>query len=381
MNIQTRREVVAMLGTLALPTLSGSAFAASAVSAEKRSVIDRLLSDQIAQGHVPGLSCAVGAAAAVIYAVGFGQRSVSPSAPITAASSCALGSVSKQFVSACCYLLQQDGKLSLDAPLADVLPDYVFAHRMTLHQVLTMRGGIPIDNEAGERPIDGRMDEQTLVENLNRASLDFTPGEHYAYSNCGYDIVGAVISRVAGVPYAQFLTDRILRPLGMNATSVLAAKPEGDFAQGYERHGNDWTFAPPTAADRVFASGNLVSTLADIQLWNQALLRGSLLSEASLKAMLSVPPLTSGAESNYASGWFVESNGVFWHGGTLAGYGTTNVVVPATGHSIVIFGNTGTSEHWAPTELARQIYNAADLGPALPPFVARILPTLPGLAP
>jgi D-alanyl-D-alanine carboxypeptidase len=372
-----------MLGMLALPNVLGSVSvrADAPLSAAQASSVDRLLADQIELGNVPGLSCAIGTASRIIYAAGFGQRSISPDAPMTALTHCALGSVSKQFVSACCYLLQQDGKLSVDAPLADVLPDYVLASKMTLHQVLTMRGGIPIDNEAGERSIDGRMDEQTLVENLNRASLDFTPGEHYAYSNCGYDVAGAVISRVAGVPYAQFLTDRILRPLGMNATSVLNANPEGDFAQGYERRGNDWTFAPPTAADRIFASGNLVSTLADMQLWNEALLHGSLLSETSLTAILSVPPLTSGAQSNYASGWFVEPNGVFWHGGTLAGYGTTNVVVPATGHSIVIFGNTGTSERWAPTELARQIYNAAELGPALPPFVARVLPTLPGLAP
>jgi CubicO group peptidase (beta-lactamase class C family) len=370
-----------MLGTLALPTLSGSAFAGSALGAGQLSAIDRLLPDQIGQDRVPGLSCAIGTAGAVIHTAGFGRRSISPTAPMTASTRCALGSISKQFVSACCYLLQQEGKLSLDAPLSDVLPDYAQAHNMTLHQVLTMRSGIPIDNEAGERAIDGRMDEQTLVANLNRASLDFTPGEHYAYSNCGYDIAGAVISRVAGMPYAQFLTDRILRPLGMNQTAVLPANPDGDFAYGYARSGDAWIAAPPSAADRIFASGNLASTLADMQLWNQSLLRATLLSQTSLNAMLSVPHLTSGAQSNYASGWFIEPSGVFWHGGTLAGYGTANVLVPTTGHSIVIFGNTGTSERWAPTNLARQIYNAAELGPALPPFVARILPTLPGLIP
>jgi D-alanyl-D-alanine carboxypeptidase len=377
MTMITRRQFAAGLATLALTGGSRAAFADAALSAEQHTIIDRLLSRQIELANVPGVGCAVATPDGVIYAGAFGQRALAPAAPMTVATRCPLASVSKQFVAVCCYLLQQDGKLSIDAPLAEFVPEYALAREMTLHDVLTMTGGIPRDTEVCEHPIDGRMDERTLVENLNRASLDFKPGEHYAYTNCGYDVAGLVVTRVAGVPYGQFLAERIFRPLGMGATSLLDAQTDGDVAQGFERADDRWVAAPPTAADRIFASGNLISTLADMQRWDRALLQNALLSESSRRTMLTVPVLASGARTNYASGWFVEPSGVFWHGGTLAGYGTTNVLVPATGHSIVILGNTMTSEHWAATELAREIYNAAALGPPLPGYLPLIRTTLP----
>jgi CubicO group peptidase (beta-lactamase class C family) len=81
---------------------------------------------------------------------------------------CPLASVTKQFVSAGAYLLQQKGALSLDARLSKFVPDYIHAHEMTLSQVLTMRSGIPPDDEKCEIPIDGRIDEQSLIANLNK---------------------------------------------------------------------------------------------------------------------------------------------------------------------------------------------------------------------
>jgi CubicO group peptidase (beta-lactamase class C family) len=298
----TRRQFAAGLATLAMTGGSRAAFADAALSAEQHTIIDRLLSRQIELANVPGVGCAVATPDGIIYAGAFGQRALAPAAPMTVATRCPLASVSKQFVAVCCYLLQQDGKLSIDAPLAEFVPEYVLARELTLHDVLTMTGGIPRDTEVCEHPIDGRMDERTLVENLNRASRDFKPGEHYAYTNCGYDVAGLVVTRVAGVPYEQFLAERIFRPLGMSTTSLLEAQTDGDVAQGFERADDRWVAAPPTAADRIFASGNLISTLADMQRWDRALLQNTLLSESSRRTMLTVPVLTSGARTNYASG-------------------------------------------------------------------------------
>jgi hypothetical protein len=67
---------------------------------------------------------------------------------------------------------------------------------------------------------------------------------------------------------------------------------------------------------------------ADMQRWNRSLLNAALLSTASLLEMFAVPALASGAQSHYASGWFIEPGGAIWHGGPLAGYGTANLIVP-----------------------------------------------------
>jgi hypothetical protein len=91
--------------------------------------------------------------------------------------------------------------------------------------------------------------------------------------------------------------------------------------------------------------------------------------------MFTVPALTAGAMTNYASGWFVEPNGSIWHGGTLEGYGTVNMLVPATGHAIVLLGNTAPGERWKPWEVAREIYNEISLGTALTEFSPRVVTT------
>jgi D-alanyl-D-alanine carboxypeptidase len=248
---------------------------------------------------------------------------------------------------------------------------------MTLAQALTMRAGIAADDEACEAPIGGRIDDATLIANLNKQKPDFAPGSYFAYSNCGYDLAGVVIARVSGTSYARFIEKRIFAPLGMTASYRLGARNEANFAQGYAAAGRGWKVESATPADRAFASGNLVSTPGDMQRWNRSLLNATLLSRSSLEKMFAVPTLAGSAHTHYASGWFVEPSGVLWHGGTLAGYGTVNFLVPATGYSIVLLSNTGPSDKWKPFETARELYNAAKLGAALPPLLPRVRMTAP----
>ena len=92
-----------------------------------------------------------------------------------------------------------------------------------------------------------------------------------------------------------------------------------------------------------------------MQRWDRALLNATLLPRKTLEEMF--------------SGWFVEPNGAIWHGGALEGYGTANVLVPASGHAMVLLGNTHPGERWRPWDVAREIYNEAKLGPPLSPFM------------
>lgn len=340
-----------------------------------RGTAERILRREIAGGAVPGIGYSIGNARETLAEGAFGLRTVIPAVAMRAGTSCALASVSKQFTAACVFLLQEQGILSLDAPLATYLPEYRQAREMTLRQVLTMSSGIPADYEACEAPVAGRMDSETLIQNLNRMAPDFAPGQHFAYSNCGYDVAGVAVARVSGVPFARFVEERLFRPLGMASSYVLGSRDDPDFAEGYAPEKAGWKPAPFSAADRTYASGNLASNPGDMQRWNRALLSASLLSRASLREMFTVPVLAGGARTHYASGWFVEPGGPIWHGGTLDGYGTANLIVPASGHAITLLGNTAPGGRWKPWEVARKIYNAASLGPALPEFLPRVRTT------
>jgi D-alanyl-D-alanine carboxypeptidase len=373
---------------MAMPPLT-SAFAQSPVtpfSVDQKAAAQRIVQREVDSGVVPGVAWSIGNSKEILAEGAAGLRVVSPAAPVSPATRFAIASVSKQFTAACVYLLRDQGKLSLDAPLSDYLPEYRYASKMTLRQMLQMRSGISYDMDACEAAIGGRLDDKVVVDNLNRMQPDSAPGEHFTYSNCAYDVAGVVVAKLSGMSFGQFIDEYIFKPLGMSSSYQLGARNDPDFAEGYGKKGKGWKPEPATAADKVFASGNLASTVADLQRWDRALLNATLLPRKTLDEVFSVPTLTSGARTIYASGWFVEPSGVIWHGGQLPGYGAANVLVPATGHALVVLGNTvgAHAGPWKPWDIAREIYNATGLGPALPaflPIVGTTLPNLGGTAP
>ena len=352
---------------------------AAPFSAEQRAETERILRREVETGVVPGICWSIGTASETLADGAVGLRTVSPDTPMRVSTRVALASTSKQFTAGAIYLLHERGVISLDAPLARYLPSYRYAANITLRQMLTMSSGISADTEACEAPVDGRLDEAALLQRLDAMDLISRPGEHFSYSNCAYDLAGAVITKMSGLPFASFVDEEIFKPLRMADSYGAATRqvPDPDFAEGYAAEGTGWEPRSMTPGDKFFASGNLVSTAADMQRWNRALLNATLLSRKSLQEMFSVPALTSGARTIYASGWFVEPGGLIWHGGALDGYGTANVLVPATGHAITLLGNTEPGKRWKPWEVAREIYDATGLGPMLPPFTPIIRTTLP----
>ncbi|MBV8498497.1 MAG: beta-lactamase family protein [Candidatus Eremiobacteraeota bacterium] len=363
----SRGRFTALLGGLPL-LLAATANAAA---------IERILRRLVESGAVPAIAYSLGDGHTTLLEGAFGLRDVALRLAMEPSTRCALASVSKQFAAAAIYLLQQRGALGLEAPLSNYLPDYAYARDMTLAQVLTMRAGVAADDAACETPVGGRIDGATLIRNLNLRKLDFTPGRYFAYTNCGYDVLGIVVARVSGMSYASFLAKNIFGPLGMTSSYVLLSRRDANFAHGYEPDGSGWKAAPATAADAAFASGNLVSTVGDMQRWNRSLLGATLLTRETLRRMFTVPTVAGAAHTHYASGWFVEPTGVVWHGGTLAGYGTVNMLIPVAGYAITLLANTGPSRRWKPEETAREAYNAAALGPPIPQLLKRTRSTAP----
>lgn len=369
----------------AIKTIAGAPFLASAIARvsalpqnsglthSQVQAVEVILRRLVDSGAVPGISYSIGNASETLAAGAFGLRVVDPRTPMEKDSRCALASVSKQFVSAACYLLQQKRALSVDAPLSKYLPEYVHGGEVTLAQVLSMRSGISLEDEACEKPIDGKLDGASLIANLNKQRLDFAPGSHFAYSNCAYNVAGVVIERVSTMSYASFIEENFFKPLGMMSSYQLGSREDSNFAQGYGKAPTGWKPEPPTPADKAFASGNLVSTPDDMQRWDRSLLNATILSRETLKKIWTVPS----SHTHYANGWFVEPSGVVWHAGTLAGYGTNNMLVPQTGYAIVILSNTPQNDLWKPADTTVELYNAAKLGPKLPPLLKRVRTTAP----
>ncbi len=342
---------------------------------------EHILRNLIEANTVRGISYSIGNASETLAEGAFGLRMIEPRAAMDSATRCPLASVSKQFVAAGVFLLEQRGALSLNAPLSDYVPDYVHAREMTLAQVLSMRSGISTDDESCEAPIEGKIDEGTLIENLNRHKLEFPPGQHFAYGNCAFNLAGVVIARVSNMPYSRFMDESFFKPLGMTYSYTLGSRDDPNFAQGYAPEGDGWKLESATIADRTFASGNLVSNPGDMQRWNRSLLNATVLSRETLLKMFTIPTVSGPAHTHYAYGSFVEPSGIIWHGGSLAGYGTVSMLFPESGHAITLLSNSPPSDKWKPAETALEIYNAASLGPKLPPLLPRVRSTATVQAP
>ena len=375
-TVSRRNFVNTLAGVPFLMAAGARAFAlpqSRALTSAQKEAVEAILRKLVDSGTVPCVSYSIGNASETLAEGAFGARVLDPRMPMDKDTRCALASVSKQFVSAACYLLQQKGALSVDAPISKDLPDYVHGGGVTLAQVLSMRSGVSMEDEACEKPVDGKLDGAALIANLNKQKLDFAPGSHFAYSNCAYNVAGVIIERVSKMSYASFIEENFFKPLGMMSSYQLGSREDSNFAQGYGKEPNGWKPEPPTPADKAFASGNLVSTPEDMQRWDRSLLNATILSRETLKKIWTVPS----SHTHYASGWFIEPSGIMWHAGTLAGYGTNNMLVPGTGYAIVLLANTPQTEHWTPANVTVEMYNAGSLGPKLPPLLKRVRTTLP----
>ena len=372
----SRRDFTAKLAGVPFITLGAmNTRAGVSLGTRQLAAVERILRRFIDSNIVPGVSYSIGNARETLAEGAFGLRTARPAAPMESTTRCALASVSKQFAAAAAYLLQQRNVLSLDAPVSKYITGLKYGREITLRQLLTMRSGVPMNDEECEMPMGGKLNKATLIANLNKHKLDFAPGHYFAYSNCAYDLAGLVIAAVSRMSYADFIEQNFFKALSMGSSYMLLTRDDLNFAQGYVREANGWKLEAATTIDAAFASGNLVSTPGDMQRWDRSLLNATVLSRKTLQEMFTVP--TGGPHFHYASGWFVEPSGVIWHGGTLAGYATVNMLIPATDHAIVLLSNTAPSEKWKPQDVAREIYNAAALGPALPSLLPRVRTTAP----
>jgi CubicO group peptidase (beta-lactamase class C family) len=251
-----------------------------------------------------------------------------------------LGSITKQFTATAILILQDQGKLSVDDKISKHLADTPEAWAdVTIHHLLTHTSGIPSYTDDPEYRKNMTRPE-TVVSMISRfrdKPLDFEPGSKFHYDNSGYFLLGAIIERVSGRPYEDFLRESIFVPLGMSDTGY--DRPENVLqhrARGYEKRGERLVNAPYLDMNQPYAAGSLYSTVLDLLKWDRALRDGKLLSAESMKAMFK-PAL-----NNYAYGWTVgerQGHRFVGHGGGINGFATDFLRLPEDDVCVVVLCN------------------------------------------
>ena len=301
----------------------------------------------------PGASLLIARGAEILHHRGYGWADIEGEIPAGADTAYLIASISKQFFCVAALLLAGEGKLDLNAPIADHAPGLPgYAREVTVRHLMTHTSGIPdyFDKafiDAYCRDDSPALNQGELVRHIARRypELEFAPGTRWAYSNSGYVILGQILEQAAKLSLADLLAERIFTPLGMRRTRVgdTARRPTG-MARGYRRTAEDRFIT--TAYNRTvvgWADGNIISTCGDLHKWQQAWQAGAILPAAAWKEVFRPYPLPPGQPRHYGLGWFMwqrRGEQEYWHAGSTVGYHGHASCFPDAGVSVILLMNT-----------------------------------------
>lgn len=332
--------------------------------------IDALLRAQIGS-YEPGVAVALLKENQLIHCQGYGQANLEWEQPVTPHTVFGLGSLTKPFTATAIMLLEKQGKLRLDDPIQQYLPDYPNSqHMVTPRHLLTHISGIPnfvTHPEFWEKHAHVKNATHEIIALFKDLPFDFLPGTKYSYSNSGYILLGRILERLLDMSYAEVIQQLIFEPLGMTHSYYMS--PEliiPSRASGYTHTEQGYQHARFITTAVKYAAGGLGSTLEDLLLWDEALREERLLDCLTQNRMYTPVQLADGDKENYGLGWGVgqyHQHPFFCHAGGIPGFSSFFGRLPEDGVTIIILSNR---EGFDASELARQISHLA-LDLPLPP--------------
>lgn len=326
------------------------------------SQVDSFLTREVEDQQFSG-SVLIARAGKVLFSKGYSMADWDQHVPNTPQTEFRIGSLTKQFTAMAILLLQERGKLHVQDHICLYVPQCPAAWQpITIYHLLTHTSGIPNYTPHSYIDFTQPVSPAQLIAHFKDQPLAFQPGTQYSYSNSGYDVLGYIIERVTGEPYALFLQHTIFTPLQMRNTGYDQNYPPlPEHATGYQ----DWQYVPFAEIVKAqyfdvswyFAAGGLYSTVEDLYRWAQALSMPVLVSQQSLDAMftphISICP-SAGCpgpfvSEGYGYGWVIATEKapyrqVIWHNGSVSGFIAYLGLYPASKTTIIVLSNLASTD-------------------------------------
>jgi CubicO group peptidase (beta-lactamase class C family) len=338
-------------------SLSLMASAASAVAPGVKDKLDKYVQSFADSGLFSGVVIVrSGKQTIFLKAAGVADRGFG--VPMAADTKFQIASLSKPMTSVAIGKLVDRGQLTYETPVASLVPGIPNGDKITIEQLLTHHSGLDSPDRAKGANVWFRMPQSTeqLVQRVRESKPLFEPGTKYEYANANYWLLAAVIEKVSGQTYGDFLKREIFDPLGMKDTrhraDLLAVVPR--LAAGYQLDGPsqyrvseliDWTSKT--------GNGSIYSTAADIEKFYEGFVGGKLVKPETAARM------RSGNGRFIGYGWFRKSaerdgRNSLWFNGRSPGYGAYLEGFDGTDTSFVVLSNLYT---YAPTAMSEGIAN------------------------
>ncbi len=330
---------------LAVPSARGSA-APPAPESALAARIDAVMAAVYKPGE-PGAAIIVRKDGQTIFRRGYGMADLELGVAVEPDMIFRLGSITKQFTAMSILMLAQEGKLGLQDEITRFLPDYpTRGKRITVEHLLTHTSGIQSYTDMPEWLPLWRKDftVKELVDLFKDKPMQFEPGSSWAYNNSGYILLGAIIEKLSGKAYGDFVTERIFKPLGMKGSSYGSTEriiPHR--VPGYQADKGGFVNAPYLSMTQPYAAGSLLSTVDDLAVWSDAVFAGKLVRKEWLDKAFTPYKLTNGESTGYGYGWFVgdfAGHRSIEHGGGINGFTSYEMTFPEDRIFLAILTNS-----------------------------------------
>jgi len=341
--------------------------------------IDQIVRDFTTREHIPGAAWGVIIDGKLAHVGVTGLREVPSKSPVDSNTVFRIASMTKSFTAMSILQLRDAGKLSLDDPAERYVPEMkelkyptTDSPRITIRHLLSHSEGFPEDNPWGDQQL-ARTDEE--LSQMIRRGIPFSnaPGIAYEYSNYGFAILGRIVTRVSGMPYAEYVASHILRPLGMTSTTLSPRSVAPDrLAHGYRWEDEQWKEEPQLPDGSFGSMGGMLTSLTDLGAYVATFLAAwpprdgaetGPVRRSSLREMQQLArPGASTALRDAAGAIRLRSGGygfglgitancdfahIVAHSGGLPGFGSQMRWLPEYGVGIIAFGNR-TYTGWGP---------------------------------
>ncbi|MGK6355364.1 serine hydrolase [Sphingomonas sp. DT-207] len=308
----------------------------------------------------PGCAVSVTQRQHLLFKGGYGSAILEAPTPNTPATIFHIASTSKQFTAFAIYLLQADGKLSVEDDVRKYVPElHDFGHPIRLADLLHHRSGLrdqwSLLALAGRRLEDVITQEDVIRAILAQRELNFPTGSRFAYSNSNYTLLALVVERVSGQSFGEFMARRVFEPLGMASTWVQddfrrvrtgRAQPYAPGSKGFERRSLPYSS---------YGATSIQTNVEDMARWAMNLDQPRIGTRAMIDAMLTTPQDGTRRAAAYASGFEIgryRGAVTVEHSGTDPGYVADFLMLPEHHLAISLLCNT---EGLNPVELTRKI--------------------------
>ena len=337
-QIPQERKPLAAVVAPALPAGSADRSATTRESAmtkeDVETFFDTLVQYGIARGNIAGGVITVVKDGQTLFAKGYGYANVAEHKPVVADETLfRVASITKPFTWTSVMQLVEQGKLDLDRDVNEYLDfriEPAFGKPITLRNLMTHTAGFEETFAGGEVKKYGQLVPLREYLIKHQPARIYPPGELVAYSNYGANLAGYIVERVSGEPYADYVTDHILKPLRMDHTTIREPLPPAllkDLAEGYQTASDEKPL--PFQILGNLASGALDTTGTDMAAFMMAQLQngtydGVQILKPETVALMHSPQSTMAPGMNgFDLGFYQENrNGlrIISHGGDLAAY-------------------------------------------------------------